>query len=276
MTGLGVGRAWLNHVCRSCKWVPRRGAYLAVVAMMVVASLAGCGRIRSHLPGAGHREPARGTTTISTAGIRFQAIVRGPSARRAKAVVLFLHGASYTSRIWDDRGILDHVVAAGYRVVAVDLPGSGGTPERATDDTPDQAPDGAIGAGSLISEGTVLRELIRSVGGPARVVLVSPSASGNYSLAYLAQYGTDPPAGFVAVAPVGIPAFRRPATAVPIPALLVWGADDDVIPFANATLLHDQLPGRIERISGAGHAVYDDHPRQFEAALLTFLRTLHR
>ena len=38
--------------------------------------------------------------------------------------VLFLHGQSYSSRIWDDRKILDPVAAAGFSVA---LPG-GGTP----------------------------------------------------------------------------------------------------------------------------------------------------
>jgi len=248
----------------------RHALRLLAVAALVVASLAGCGR------GQNDRAAARWTTTITTAGIRFQAIVRGPSVRRAKAVVLFLHGASYTSRIWDDRKILDHLAAAGYRVVAVDLPGYGGTPERSTDDTTDGQPEGDS-SGSLISDGAVLRELIRSVSGPAGVVLVSPSASGRYSLPYLAQFPSDPLAGFVPVAPVGVNSFRRPTTAPKIPTLLVWGAEDDVVPFANATLLQEQLPGsRIERIAGAGHAAYDDHPRQFEAVMLAFLRTLRR
>ena len=47
--------------------------------------------------------------------------------------MLFLHGQAYSSQIWDDRGILDDVVDAGYRAVAVDLPGRGGTPEEAAD-----------------------------------------------------------------------------------------------------------------------------------------------
>ena len=245
----------------------RRRAAIVIVAVVAVTSLAGCsGRIKAHL-GFGHRPPAAGTTTIRAAGIPFKAIVRGPSEAKAKLVVLFLHGGSYTSRIWDDRGILDAVAAKGYRAIAVDLPGSGGTPAGPT--------DGARTKGPMPSEGAVLRDLIDAVGGPARVVVVSPSASGRYSLPYLQQYPDEPLAGFVAVAPVGIAGFHRTPPSRDLPALLIWGANDDVIDFGLSSRLHAQLPGsRVVQIPDASHAAYDDHPKEFEKLLLDFLRSL--
>lgn len=211
-----------------------------------------------------HRGPAKGSTTITAAGVPFHAIVRGPSVSRAPKVVLFLHGGSYTSRIWDDRGILDAVAAKGFRVVAVDLPGAGDTPAR-----PAEGPE------STVTNGTVLRALIEAVGGPAKVVVVSPSASGAYSLPELQQYPEDRLAGFVPVAPVGADAFDRPTTAVRIPAIVVQGANDDVIPRAQMTELVRKLPGsHLVVIPGAGHAAYDDHPEAFTRVLLRFLAGL--
>jgi pimeloyl-ACP methyl ester carboxylesterase len=102
-----------------------------VAVVVVIGLVAGCS--------AEDRGPALGTTVIVAGGTSYRAIVRGPSERKADRVVLFLHGASYTSRIWDDRGILDDVAAAGYRVVAVDLPGYGGT-ERAAENSAEPGP----------------------------------------------------------------------------------------------------------------------------------------
>jgi abhydrolase domain-containing protein 14 len=229
-----------------------------LIALVLVVAAMGCSSTPTGSDG------AKGAATIDDAGVAWHAIERGP--KTARLTVLFLHGAAYTSSIWDQRGILDAVATHGERAVAVDLPGSGDTPTPPADDTP---------SASSVSDGTLLRGLIEKLGGPERVVVVSPSASGRYSLGYLAQYPMDRLAGFVAVAPVGISDFHRPADAAKVPALLVWGAKDTSIPFANAAVLQRQLPGsRIEQIPGAGHAAYDDAPKAFDALLLPFLASL--
>lgn len=178
----------------------------------------------------------------------------------APLTVLFLHGASYGARTWAERGVLDRVSAGGYRGVAVDLPGYGDSPDI---------------AGADIDPATFLAKLIDSVERADQVVLVSPSMSGRYSLALLAQRPELGLAGFVAVAPAGIDTFDRPPAAPVIPSLLVWGADDDVIPRDQADELLAELPGsRLEVIPSAGHAPYDDQPDAFSDVLLTFLRRL--
>ena len=234
----------------------RRPAVVAALVLLLAAT--GCSQTSSGSDG------AKGAETIDAGGIAWHAIDRGPKS--ARITVLFLHGGAYTSRIWDQRGILDAVAGHGERAVAVDLPGSGDTPDQPSNDTRGR---------SSVSDGTLLRSLITELGGPERVVLVSPSASGRYSLTYLAQYPKDRLAGFVAVAPVGIAGFRRSADAAKVPALLVWGAKDTVVPFANAAVLQRQLPGsRIEQVPGAGHAAYDDDPKAFDALLLPFLASV--
>ncbi len=232
------------------------------VLALATAVLAGCSK---------DREPAAGTTTIRTTGIAVNAIDR-PATGTAKPsglTVLFLHGQSYTSRIWDDRGILDDVAAAGHRAVAVDLPGYGETPE------PKSFADG-----TSMDDARFLRALIDQVGGPTKVVVVSPSMSGRFSLAYLAGFPGDRLAGYVPVAPVGSDTFTRPwpdksATAVPVPALVVWGEDDDSFDRTDGVRLARQLrtpkASTLAEIEGASHACYDDHPDEFTRLLLRFL-----
>lgn len=227
--------------------MPGRMLKAAIAVLALVLTAAACGS---------DAKPVAGNTTIEAGGVAFNARTRQPSGPDSPLTVLFLHGGAYTSQIWADRGILDRVSEAGYRAVAVDLPGAGGT--ASTDEDP----------------ADVLAALVDELGSPGRVVLVSPSASGRYSLALLADPGDVRLAGFVAVAPVGISQFE-PDLTEDLPALLVWGEDDDVVPIDQAHRLEALLPGSELIVIPAGsHAPYDDEPAAFTEALLAFLTGL--
>jgi abhydrolase domain-containing protein 14 len=243
----------------------RRLAALAIVVALV-ASLAGCG--------SDEREPAENTTTIETGGVEVNAIVRppsrpGPGEPSGKVVtVLFLHGQSYDSYIWDDTDILNAVSAAGWRAVAVDLPGYG-----RTDDRPDDV------GGKPLSDGAWLRGLIDEIGGPETVVVVSPSMSGRYSLSYLEEFPDEQLLGFVPVAPVGIDDFERPKDAAGITTTAIWGSKDPSYTKARAKHLTTEMRAAAglattEVIEGAGHAAYEDDPKAFTSILIGFLGTL--
>lgn len=223
-------------------------AATALGALALAVALTGCGEDPA---------PAAGTTTIEAGGIAFNAVVREPSGDGSSLTVLFLHGGSYTSRIWADRGLLDRVSDAGHRAVAVDLPGSGDT-------EPTEEP-----------AAEVLAELVEEVAAQGSVVLVSPSASGRYSLPLLATRPDVDLAGFVAVAPVGVAEFAPDAEIGDVPALLVWGEDDDVIPVDEAEALQQHFTdSELVVIPDGSHAPYDDEPEAFTDTLLTFLRDL--
>lgn len=242
----------------------RLGAVLLAAALVTVA--ASCGG------GSDERPPPKNATTVDTGGVLVNAIMRPPqqsvTGTEDLVTVLFLHGQSYTSRIWDDRKILDPVAAAGWRAVSVDLPGYG--------DTPDRPGDGADAA----TDGEWLRGLIDKLGGPGRVVVVSPSMSGKYSLGYLEEFPDEELLGFVPVAPVGIDEFERPEDAAPIPAMAIWGSEDPAYNEERADHLIEQMrapegEAQTQLIEGAGHACYDDEPIEFTAYLLAFLRSLN-
>lgn len=59
-----------------------------------------------------------------------------------------------------------------------------------------------------------------------------------------------------------------------VPALIVWGSDDPIIPVEHAHLLHATLPAsRLEIFDGAGHFPFRADPDRFVATLLDFLES---
>jgi len=171
--------------------------------------------------------------------------------------VVFLHGARFSAETWRQLGTIDALAEAGYRALAVDLPGFGKSPKAPTDRE------------TLL--GRLLGELSRR-----KPVIVSPSMSGAFSLP-LATTDAAKLAGFVPIAPVAIPAHRDKLARITVPTLIVWGANDKVVPVDQADLLAAKIPGAKKLIlPGARHACYLDAPDAFHKALLEFLGELPR
>jgi len=167
-------------------------------------------------------------------------------------VVVLLHGASFSAQTWREIGTLAALSEAGFRAVAVDLPGFGRTP-----------------AATVDYDAWLARLLDRLE--IERAAVVSPSMSGRFSLPVLAR---EPERfwGYVAVAPVQIPKYAEKLGGVPVPVLAVWGERDTIVPIAHADALVAAMPNaRRLVIPGAGHAPYMNQPAAFHAALIEFL-----
>jgi len=216
---------------------PATGSLLA--AMVLVAFSASAGNA------SGGRTVSR---TLTIAGTAVNTISAGPDTG---AVVLLLHGARFSAITWRDLGTLDLLAAAGYRAVALDLPGFG-----------DSAPT------SLAPEDFLLA-LLDSLGG--QPVIISPSMSGRFSLPVAIRH-PDRVAGLVAVAPVGIARLRAQLGKITAPVLAIWGEHDQVVPVAMADVLVEGVPdGEKIILPDAGHPCYLDQPQRFHTALLDFL-----
>ena len=172
--------------------------------------------------------------------------------------ILLLHGAAYSSETWREVGTLDALALAGWRVVAVDLPGKVTKPAR----------------------GEFLVKLMAALA-MAKPVLVSPSMSGKYAVPLVLdhakgrRYGSHAQlAGWVAIAPTGVDAsMRGTLAAVALPTFAVYGEQDTS--GKDTTDLLMSMPGATRWVvPGAQHPCYLDAPKEFNRELEKFARGL--
>jgi pimeloyl-ACP methyl ester carboxylesterase len=71
-----------------------------------------------------------------------------------------------------------------------------------------------------------------------------------------------------------VSALDRLYLAAHVPTLIMWGANDQIIPVEHAHAAHAAIPGsRLEILPGVGHFVHTEQPKQFLATLTDFLDT---
>lgn len=193
--------------------------------------------------------PAPREETLSFLGADLHLFGAGP---QDAPTVLLLHGARYNARTWVDLGTLDVLARAGYRALALDLPGTAGS-------SPTQ-----------VSPSTFLASLLPLLSGEP-VVVVAPSRSGLYAFPLVAER-PDLVAGWVPIAPAGIDDYARRGAKLDVPALILWGTEDAIVPVAGADRLAKiSTEARVVRFAGAGHACYLEKPEKFHQELLGFL-----
>jgi pimeloyl-ACP methyl ester carboxylesterase len=197
-------------------------------------------------------EIAMRDAVVTVQGAEVHHVIGGPDDG---APVLLLHGGRYHSGTWVELGTLDALAGAGFRVVAVDLPGFGTSSEGQAQAT------------------TFLADLVPALG-LQRPVLLAASMSGAFAFPWLVEHPGDA-AGLVACAPVEIGTWA-PRLPPELPALLVWGSEDQGIPPSQAELLAERLTHtRMLLLEGAGHPSYLDAPDAFHEALLAFCAEVH-
>ncbi|KAE9421822.1 hypothetical protein Angca_003102 [Angiostrongylus cantonensis] len=173
-----------------------------------------------------------------------------PDNHYTKAVIVFLHGQSYSSSTWMDRGSLSTFAALGYHCIAPDLPGSGQTrgPALSVHDKPQ----------FLLSFLSVL--------GVRQVIVVTASMAAQYVLPLLAK---DIFVCAVGIAPSNTHEIVQPAL-YRTPILVLWGDYDTSLGPTAAANLRLLPNARLHKIANAGHACYLNNPQAFEEVCVNF------
>ncbi len=166
--------------------------------------------------------------------------------------IVLLHGASFTSKTWQETGTLEALASAGYQAFAIDLPGFG------------RSEHASASPAAWMSE--LLDQL--SISSP---VFLAASMSGGYALPFITAHPASI-SGFVAVAPVGIPAYREQLHTITAPVLAIWGEQDHLVPLSDAELLVNSVKrGRLVIVPNGSHAPYMSDPSFFNRELLQFM-----
>ena len=175
-----------------------------------------------------------------------------------RGLVVFLHGYSFQGQTWYEAGIAGSLAARGYRVAAPYMPyGRSTSCTRRTR--------------SVEASLAVIDRAVEMLAPGEPPVLVGASLGGRMALHYALARRVR---GLFLAAP-----YLRPdeglwgelARLRGVPAVVVWGTRDRIVPRDVAERLAEALGARLVVYEGAGHAPYLDRPREFTRDLEAFL-----
>ena len=167
-------------------------------------------------------------------------------------LVLLLHGKMFKAATWQEIGTLTKLADAGYRVVALDLPGFGKS--KAGDIEPVE-----------VIKATISQKA------PNGAILLGPSMGGRIALEFTLAH-QDLVIGLILVGAVGVQENKERLKDISLPCLAIWGEEDSISPLANGHLLQQGIKdAELKVIQGAAHPCYLDQPDEWHRILLRFL-----
>lgn len=178
---------------------------------------------------------------------------------------LLLHGSKYSSATWEETKTLSTLAALGYNAVAIDLPGSGFSNSQTNGQLP----------GSL-SKAEFLESVRFELGLGDQVVLVSPSASGEFSIPLLMAQPSWL-VGYVPVAPTGTDKLSPiKARSIRVPTAIIYGSRDRGLGESSLKALSQIKTATVGVIPNASHAAYLDNPELWHLMLHNFAKNLDK
>lgn len=169
--------------------------------------------------------------------------------------IVFLHGLSYTSDIWQRIGVTDLLMKKRVPFLALDMPY--GLKSQCQPKTRD--PEKTI---------AFVNEAVKTVFGSAVPVVVGASIGGNMALRYAARF---PVKALLLVAPARAlePDLVQKFSQFKFSTTIIWGSEDNIIASEDMRTLSDKLPNaKLIFYDGANHSAYKDDPERFKHDLL--------
>jgi pimeloyl-ACP methyl ester carboxylesterase len=189
--------------------------------------------------------------TLDVAGHRCRAIYSVANG----VPVVFLHGFSYTSGVWQRINVTELLASKQVPFLALDMPyGLKSECKPKTHDTETNV--------------NVVHEAVVSVFGSTNPVLVGASAGGHVALSYAARF---PVKGLLLVSPARVldESLRRSYGEFKFPVRIIWGSHDNIISGEEMRTLAGLLPSaKLVVYEGAGHSAYLAQPDRFKRDLL--------
>lgn len=173
--------------------------------------------------------------------------------------IVMLHGAAFTSLTWKQIETLKTLQKEGYRVVAVDLPGYG------------ESPQGTINP----KESALFVQAIFAAAGVSKAVLVSPSMSGRYAIPYVfseVRKSSGILKGWIPVAPVSIRDHREEEYAkIDVKTFIVYGEKDSSGRAQSLQYLTKIPNSEIWGMIDGDHPCYMTNPEAWNKHIVEFL-----
>jgi pimeloyl-ACP methyl ester carboxylesterase len=174
--------------------------------------------------------------------------------------VVFLHGFSFTSDVWQRTGVMELLKEKRVPFLALDMPYG------LKSDCQPKTRDMEVNV-------TVVREAVQKVFGAAAPVLVGASLGGHVALKYAVRF---PVKGLLLMAPVRVleETLVKIYSQFQFPVHIICGSEDRIASLEELRRLADRLSNaQLEVYEGAGHAAYLDYPDRFRRDLLELCAT---
>ena len=169
--------------------------------------------------------------------------------------IVFLHGLSYTSDIWQRIGVTDLLMKKRIPFIALDMPY--GLKSQCQPKTRDPEKNIAY-----------VNEAVKTVFGSTEPILVGASIGGNIALRYATRF---PVKGLLLVSPVRslAPELVQLFGQFKFPTTIIWGSEDNIAANEDMRTLAGKLPNaKLVVYDGANHSAYKDEPDRFKRDLL--------
>jgi pimeloyl-ACP methyl ester carboxylesterase len=169
--------------------------------------------------------------------------------------IVFLHGLSYSSDIWQRIGVTNLLIEKSVPFLALDMPyglRSGCQPKTRN-----------VEKNILFAN-----EAVKNVFGAETPVLVGASIGGNMALKYATRF---PVKGLVLISPGRAleEDLVKKYIQFKFPTSIIWGSEDNIVASEDMRTLNDRLPNsKLIVYEGAGHSAYKDQPDRFKHDLL--------